>query len=226
MFFQRPDHGLHGLDARVEFAVGFHDGPRRVGRVRAVQHLVHRVSILRPFLAVAPILFRDFPLLERHFFAVSKPAQLFFFVDVDPELEQQRAVIRHQLFHLVDLAVRALPLLLRGKSLHALDQNAPVPRPVKNGKMPGLGHFDPEPPQVVVGEFDVIRRGDGDHLVAAWIHPPHQAFDIAPFAGGVPALVHDDHGLPLPINVVFEFPQPFLIRAAQAVVSLARECVG
>ena len=53
---------LQCFDSRKALVVRFDDRPGRVVRARPVNHLVHGLTVGRPFLPVTPVLLCDFPL--------------------------------------------------------------------------------------------------------------------------------------------------------------------
>ena len=118
-------------------------------------------------LAVAPVLVGDLPLLFRRILPQLKAFELRFRIDVDPELENDRAVIGEFFFKLVDLAVGALPVVLAAVALDALDHDAAVPAAVEDGDVSGLGQARPEAPEVLTVLFVRRGAGNGQHLVAA-----------------------------------------------------------
>ncbi|OQA28845.1 MAG: hypothetical protein BWY59_00650 [Verrucomicrobia bacterium ADurb.Bin345] len=58
--------------------------------------------------------------------------------------------------------------------------------------------------------LDVVRGGDGNHLVAARIHVAHEALDVAALARGVPPFVEDHEGNPFGVDPVFHLPHALL----------------
>src|SRR5260370_34066595 len=143
-------------------------------------------------LPIPPVLLADLPLLVGYFLTLPKTAQLFFGVDVEPELEQDCPEVCQLLLHPIDFPVRSPPLCLRAEPLHPLDQHAAVPRPVYDRNMPGLRDPRPEPPQVVMSFLDVVWGGDGDHFVPSRIQVLRQPLDVAPLSRRLPALVCND----------------------------------
>ena len=93
-----------------------------------------------------------------------KAFELCFRIDVDPELENDRAVIGELFFKFVDLAVGALPVVLAAVALDALDHDAAVPAAVKDRHMATARQARPEPPEIMPRKL--ARRGacNGDHV--------------------------------------------------------------
>src|SRR5437868_7943707 len=77
---------LQRPDAREELAVGGDHVPRRGVRGRALDHVVHRALVLRPLLAVAPVLGRDLEALVGDLLARAEAPELLLRRDGHPEL--------------------------------------------------------------------------------------------------------------------------------------------
>src|SRR5699024_1333583 len=136
----------------------------------------------------APVLVGYLPLLFGGLLAVGEPAQLLVGVDVQPELEHYRAPFGQTALELIDLGIRAQPLVGPRKSLYALDHDASIPRPVEYSYMAILGQRPPEPPQILVVQFHRRRRRRGHDLESARIQRARQPLYRAALAGRVPAL--------------------------------------
>src|SRR5204862_108405 len=81
----------------------------------------------RPLRAIAPVLVRQLPALQRLAPATLEAPQLLLVRDVHPELDQDRALRGERALEADDLVVGPAPLLLGREALHALDQHAAVP---------------------------------------------------------------------------------------------------
>src|SRR5205814_4731213 len=108
------------------------------------------------------------------------------------------------------LGIGAPPLGLVGESLDALHQYPPVPGPVEDREVAGLGNPGPEAPQVMVRRLIALGSGDGNDRVAARIEAADHPLDRAALAGGVPPLAGDDHRAPLLEAAILERGQPRL----------------
>src|SRR5450631_276644 len=183
---------LERLDAREELIVGGDHVPRGEIRGRAVDHVVHRALVLRPLLAVAPVLVGDLEALVGSLLARLEAAQLFRGRDGEPELHHEGARARELLLEVVDLVVGAHPVELGGEALDPLDQHAPVPRAVEDREAPVPGNLAPEAPQVGLRALLVRGRCHRDHAVEARVDRLGDAPDGAALAGGVHALEHHD----------------------------------
>ena len=116
-FLQLRDDRLHRLESRIPFVVCRDKIPRRIFAGSLLEHLVRRLVVLVPFLAVAPVFIADFPMLQRIGFAAFEAPELLVLGDVKVELDKDRAVVRQQSLELVDLAISALPFRIRSEAL-------------------------------------------------------------------------------------------------------------
>ena len=82
------DHRLHHLHPRVALALGLHQLPPRRLVVGARQHVLHRLEVLRPLLAVLPVVRRQLPASSADRLALLEAPQLLLLGDVQPELDQ------------------------------------------------------------------------------------------------------------------------------------------
>src|SRR5208337_3214310 len=79
----------------------------------------------------------------------------------------------------IDLPVSALPFLLLGKLLDALDQNPAIPSAIENPDAAAGREPEPKATKPVVDLVHVAGCADRANLVAAWVQGLGQALDIA-----------------------------------------------
>ena len=163
------DHGLQGLDARPPFPVSLHDGPGGGIRVGLLEHLFQGFDVGIPLFAVAPILFRQLPVLPGIFLPLLETVELLLLGNVNPEFDQHQPVVRQRFLKFVDFAVGALPFLLLGEFLHSLHEHTPVPSAIEDADAPSWGQAQPESPQPMGGFLRRARRADRMHLVPAGV---------------------------------------------------------
>jgi hypothetical protein len=72
-----------------------------------------------------PVVVRDLPALQRVVLPLLEPVQLLLRRHVHPEHHEDAALVAERALEAHDRRVGALPLLLRRKPLHPLDQHAP-----------------------------------------------------------------------------------------------------
>src|SRR3954452_15908866 len=203
--------GAQDLDPRPALVLGLDQGPGRVGRAGPVDHVVDRVLVLVPLLAVAPVLGRDLEPLELDLLALLEAAELLVLADGEPELDHDDAGAVELLLEVVDLAVGPQPLGRAGEALDPLDQDAAVPGAVEDRDVALAWHVAPEAPEVGPGLLLVGRGGDRVDPEAAGIERRRHAADAATLAGGVVALEDGDHG-PAPEGLaVDQLGQPVLL---------------
>ena len=126
---------------------------------------------------------------------------------MQPELYNHGAPIVELPLEFIDLTIGALPVLRGAEALDALHHHAAIPGAVEDRNVPILWQARPEPPQIMVGELRRGRACNRDDLVSAGVERGGHTADIAAFAGGVPALVADDDGHALPIDLVVQLAQ-------------------
>ena len=83
--FDRIAQHVQHVNASGPLVLRRNQMPRRELGTGPLDHVVDRVLVGVPFLAVAPVFFRDLEALERCGFALLEAAQLFFFADLQPE---------------------------------------------------------------------------------------------------------------------------------------------
>jgi hypothetical protein len=159
--------------------------------VRARQHVLHGLQVLRAPLAVAPVVRRELPALERIALALLEALQLLLGRYVQPELDHDRALGPERALELHDLRVGARPLLGGREALHALHEHAPVPGAVEHGHTAPAGQRRPEAPEEVVALLVVGGSGELGHPHVARIELLDQALESTALARGVPPL--EDH---------------------------------
>jgi hypothetical protein len=156
-----------------------------------VQHLLHGRLVLPPLPAVPPVLLGQLPGLQRIALPRLEPLELLSGREVQPELDDDHALVGQRPLEVDDLPVGTPPLLFSGEPLDPLHQDAAVPGPVKHRHAAPAGQHRPEPPQEVVAFLVVTGRAElGDPDVPR-VKRRDQPLDRASLAGGVPPL--EDH---------------------------------
>ncbi len=191
---ERIHQRLHRLDAGVALVVALHNRPRRGDGAGAEQHILDGRLVLIPLLAVAPILVRQLPGFVRRVLSLLEAAQLLLRADLNPEFGDDHPEIHQLPLELVDLTISALPLLLRGEALDALDQHPAIPTAVEDQDLLLIRGLEaaPKAPQIMVRGVLALGGRDGENLVAARIQLLGDPLDIPALAARVPALVGDD----------------------------------
>src|SRR5262249_26790972 len=147
--FQRLGDVAASGDANVPLALAGDDEPGRVRGGRFGEHVINGDFVFRPLAPIAPVVFGDLPPLVRIALALVEPAQLFVFGNVKEELDDRNAVGREHSLELVDFVVGALPLVLLGDVLDALDQYSAVPAAIEEGPGRRLGQLGEEAIEVM-----------------------------------------------------------------------------
>ena len=192
LFFERAANRPENLDPRVALVFGFDQGPGRSLGAGARQHVVRRAFVQVPLLAVAEVFLGDLVKLPRLLLAVLEAPELLLAADVQPELDEDRAVVGQLFLEIVDFLVGAHPFSLAREALDALDQDSAVPAAIVDREAPEPRQVTPEAPQVVMRAFLVVRCGNRDHAILTGVERLHDAADHAAFAGGVPPLEQQD----------------------------------
>ena len=178
--------------------------PGSIFRAGLLEHFVHSVFILVPFVAVTPVFICDLPLLLRGILPLCEAFQLGILVDLYPELNDHRAPLGQFLLELVDLVICPLPVVSTAEAFQPFYHDASVPGTVKNGDMPGLRKSRPKSPEIMSRFLVGFRAGDGVYLVASGIQCSCDPLDIAALARGIPAFVGDDYRNLLAIQAVMQ----------------------
>ena len=152
------DDRLDHLDPPVALVLGRDHVPGGQRAVGQAQHVVDRLGVLGPLLAVAPVLLGQLPGLERVVPAAFEAAQLLLVREVHPELDHDHALFGQGVFEVVDLVVGPAPLLLGGQLLHPLDQDPAVPAAVEDGHAAPTGQ---RAARSATGSGGATRRGWG-----------------------------------------------------------------
>ena len=156
------------------------------------EHIVDRGLVERPLFAVPPVLGGDFPLLFGRALSGAEALQLFVLADVDPEFDHEGAARCEVGLKVIDFPVGALPIRLTAKALNPLDENAPVPGPVKDGNVAALRESGLEAPEEVALFLFRSRARNGERRVAAGIERGGEALNTAALPGRIPALKTDN----------------------------------
>ena len=206
--------GIHdnpeSTDPGVFLIVGFDNVPGGILRAGFLQHFIHGDFILRPFLTVAPVLIRNFPLLLRRVLPICKAGQLCILINVNPELDDDGTPFGQDTFKLIDFVVGTLPVIFRAESFKPLDHDPSVPGSVEDADMAGAGQPLPEPPQVLTVQFMRFRGGNRHDVDTAGIQRIGDTPDIAALSGGVPSLVTDHDRNPIDIDEIVKDTEALL----------------
>ena len=106
--------------------------PGSIFRAGLLEHFVHSIFVLIPFVAVTPVFVRDLPLLLRGILPLCEAFQLGILVDLYPELDDHRAPLGQFLLELVDLVISPLPVVGTTEAFQPFYHDATVPGTVKN----------------------------------------------------------------------------------------------
>src|SRR6476620_10226489 len=188
------DHRLDHLHSRVALRVTLDQAPRSVRLVGTGEHVLDRILVFAPLLAVAPVVVGQLPRLQRIALSSLEALQLLRFGDVEPELDQDHALVGQHPLEAVDLVVGAKPLLAGGEALDALDQHPPVTRAVEDRHAAPTWQHPEEPPEEMVALLVGRWRGELDDTYVAGIGAGHKPLDRPALAGRVPTLEHDACG--------------------------------
>src|SRR5210317_1292388 len=101
-------------------------------RARVLDHVMSRGLVFVPPGAVAPVLARQFPALERCSFARLETFELLLRRDVHPELDQDRSILDELVLEVIDLSISAFPFFIARKAFNSFDKHAAVPTAIKD----------------------------------------------------------------------------------------------
>src|SRR5690606_3416390 len=108
----------------------------------------------------------------------------------------------------VDLGVRATPIVARREALDAFHQHSAIPAAVVHGEAARARDMPPEAPEVVLGSLLWGGSADRDHAVLAGVQRGDHASDGASFPRGIPPLEHEDTAEPRLAHFTAELVQP------------------
>ena len=132
---------LHAVEARTFLVVRLDDGPWRLRGGGIEEHRFLRLRIILPLIQRLAIDGREFPFLQRFFFARFEAAQLFVLCHREPVFEQENAASRHYSLDFRRLAHEFKIFVGAAKSHHALDACTVVPGTIKQNHCAGGGQF-------------------------------------------------------------------------------------
>ncbi|RMN28854.1 hypothetical protein ALQ62_05520 [Pseudomonas coronafaciens pv. zizaniae] len=176
-----------------------------------MHHVTHCLAVIRPFLAVAPVVFGDLVALERDLFTLLKALQLGLLIDGQPELDDHHTRFRELFFKIVDFGVSALPVRVAAKTLDPLDQHAAIPRAVEDGEFAARRYLAPEPPQIRLRSLVLSRRSDRHDGVLTRVQCSGNPSDSAAFTCCVIAFEHGQQCMALHAFVAHVAGQPRLL---------------
>ena len=114
-----------------------------------LHHVLDRLLILLPAAAVAEILVRKLPALQRIGEPVAEPAQLLVRRNMQEQLHHPHPIVEQHLFELIDLLVGPLPFGRGGEAFDPLDQHAAVPGAVERSDLAVLRQALPKTLEVM-----------------------------------------------------------------------------
>ena len=187
------------------------------------EHIVDRGLVERPLFAVSPVLGGDFPLLFGRALSGAEALQLFVLADVDPEFDHKGAARCEVGFKVIDFPVGALPIRLAAKALNPLNEDAPVPGPVKDGNVAALREPLVEAPEEVALFLFRRRARNRECRVAAGVERRGETLNAAALSRGVPALKADNQRNAFGVEKVLIFGEPRGLCFQAFLVVLPRE---
>lgn len=183
--FDGTEDSFCDFDAREPLEVCRDNAPRGVCGVCSEQHFLSGLVVFAPFTTVSPIFVGDFPVLVGVSFASFEAVELLVFRNVEVDFDEDGSVVDELLFKAVDFFVGASPFTFFCKAFDSLDEDASVPRAVKDGDVPVGGQTSPEPAQVVVLVLFLGGFSDGVNAIEAGVQAFDGSFDCAAFSCGV-----------------------------------------
>ena len=186
----------------MPFVISLDDCPRRGQGACLAKHLIDGFGVFTPPVAIAPILFCEFPGLQLADLARLETSQLFLLADMDPKLEQYHPKVGQLAFEVVDLTISSLPFVFRAKTFDPLNHHPAIPASIKDGDLPFFRQPSPEAPHIVVSFVIALRRRDRMDYVASWIKSLSHALDVPPLASCVPTFINDDDRTLLNVDLI------------------------
>ena len=185
------DHLAHG-EAAVVGVLALDDQPGGVGGARLADHLlVHLLELvvgLEPF----PVAVGDPPAGERVLLQALEPLLLLFFGQVQPELDDQRALVDQHGLQLLGPIQALLQVGRLGDAAHPVEDRPGVPGAEEHADLALGRQGPPEAPHHRPVEFLVRGLAHAVALDVARVHPLVEQVDGGPAAGAVQAADEDD----------------------------------
>ena len=158
----------------------------------AVEHVLDRLGVRRPLLAVAPVLVGELPRLQRVVLAGLEAAQLLLVGDVHPELDQDRALGDQHASRTRGSRRRPAPTRRRSaKPSTRSTSTRPYQERSKTAMPPQPGSAGQNRHSQWCRFSSSVGAENGAHPHVARVELLDQPLDRAALAGGVPALEDD-----------------------------------
>ena len=174
-------HGLDRRDAGALLVVGADHRPGRELGVGLGQRLADRLGIVVPFLQPVDVDPAQLPLLQRIVLAGEETAKLLGAADIQPELDEDDALIDQHLLEPRKLLEEKLALFGRAEAEDMLDHAAVVPGAVEKCDLPGGGQPVDIALEVPLRRLALrrlrqrddigVRGGSGSRASARWRRP-------------------------------------------------------
>ena len=183
----------HDLHRRIILIRGLNDRPRRMSRIRALEHLLIHGQILIILPVPLPVRLRyppgRLPALRKLF----KTFFLFFPGNIEKQLNNHASAVGELLFKGQDIAKRPFKLPALYAPVKPLLRHAAVPAFVKNGNPPVFRRLDPVTPQKRAHPLLLARFPAGIHIKAPGIKRLNQPVNLYALPCGIQSLEHNDH---------------------------------
>ena len=193
LILQAIRHSGHDLHRRIILIRGLNDRPRRISRIRALEHLLIHGQISVVLLIPLPVRFGHPPGCLPVLCKLFKTFFLLFSGDIEKQLDNHASAVGELLFKGQDIAKRPFKL----PALYALVKpilcHAAVPAPVENGNPPVLRRPGPVTPQKRAHPLLLARFPAGIHIKASGIQRLNQPVYLHALPRGIQALEHNDH---------------------------------
>src|SRR5262249_1406755 len=196
---RRVEARAHRLEedlARREGAVArvgaLDHGPLRFGGARLPEDARADLLELVVLVVALPVLGRHAPARLRVLLELLETLFLRLLRDVEPQLHDERAVVREHALHAHDLFDPVLELALSHVPAHAREDRVRVPVAEEDAYFALLGHPLPEAPHPRPARLLLAHRPEGVRFDVAWVHPLVQEVDGLALAGAFDAVHEDD----------------------------------
>src|SRR5688572_4860031 len=197
--------------------------PRRVFRVRGLQHRLAGTGVVGVFPARLDVDRRQLPALERVGEAFGEAFFLLRLVAAQPVLEQQDPVVDKLLLEQRRILQESLDLRSGGEAHHLLDAGTVVPAAIEQNEFAGGRQVRHVALEVPLRRFALTGLGQRGNAALARIDVFADRVDRATLAGGVAAFEQHHHALALVLQPVRHRRQFFLQWRQQFLVVLALE---
>jgi hypothetical protein len=189
--FHGGDDDLGDSEIAEPFVVSWDYEPWRAVGITASEGVLVGAEIVVPILSFGIVGFTDLPSLCGIVETLVEALELFFFADMQEELQDMRAIQVEAAFEVIDLVIALRPDGFCNQVVDPNDQNIFVLRAIEDSDFTLCGSLSFNAPQKIVSEFLLSRLFEVGYMAAIGIHRADDVLDDSIFAAGIEGLKDD-----------------------------------